>query len=75
MGVANLSHSKNWFGKSVAMERPDSYVCLKCGEKFQEAKYEQIEDDEGLFKLHPTCPKCGSTEIALKYWLEKQKPK
>ena len=54
------------------MERPDVYVCLKCKAEFQEANYEQVEED-GIYKLHPTCPKCGASEIAPKYWLEKQK--
>ncbi|MFX1519983.1 MAG: hypothetical protein ACFFCD_08680 [Promethearchaeota archaeon] len=56
------------------MDRPDEYVCLNCGHKFQEAEYKQIEDKDGLFKLHPTCPKCGSTEITLKQWVKEKPP-
>jgi len=72
MEEAQIPSSEINWGRG-RMDRPDEYVCLKCGHKFQEAEYKQFEDDDGLFKLHPTCPKCGSAEITLKQWVKEKK--
>ncbi len=46
------------------VEKPDVYICMDCGNRFQTPEYINVEED-GLVFTRPSCPKCKSTTLKL----------
>ncbi len=47
------------------VEKPDVYICNKCDHRFQDPKFVTEKDEEGFYITVPSCPKCGSLDLAL----------
>ncbi len=47
------------------VEKPDVYICNDCDNRFQAPKFVTEKDEEGFYVTVPSCPKCGSVDLAL----------
>ncbi len=58
--------------KRILVEKPDVFICKKCGNRFQKAKFVQVPDEDGIAFTRPSCPECGNIDLEISSWMMKQ---